>query len=262
MAFPGLKELEKSLELAGHDPKAYLRELNLKYSEKYGKELAELMLHGLPSLMGVDVSGALGTVEMLPQDIQTGVVPSIGRFALGVPADLPLRASRGYEYARRGEPYRAVESISPEWLRNPMAAYRWYGEGMSAKAPDYSEITKVTPYDVGMKTQGVQPMNLSRAYEREHSEKILRQKDAKFKERLYSRLAKAYAKGNNTEYERLLGIAERYNQKAKYPEDRIDLKPETIKRNIDAILNPEASEARTMPKSKRGRYRELQEIYE
>ena len=258
-AFPGLKEIGKALELMGYDPKKAIK-------KRFG-QWGDLSLHGILYPLGIDLSGALGTIEVVPGDIQQGIVPAIGGLILGVPMDIPKRIGRAWTLLTKNkDPYRAVEAIMPEAIRNPMVAVRWLREG-EAKSPTYEPITKVGGMDIALKFFGIQPATLSKAYEREHSESILR--NLNYSEGYNWRIAKALYKKDSDEFKDILEEIKEHNVKvgkAIAGGDKEAVKKyilptrQGIQRNLLKMVSPQASELKSMPKVLRPAYREIQEV--
>lgn len=258
-AFPGLKEIEKALELMGYDPKKGIK-------KKFG-QWGDLSLHGVLYPLGIDLSGALGTIEIVPGDIQQGIVPAVGGLILGVPMDIPKRMGRAWTLLTKNKDvYRAVEAIMPEAIRNPMVAVRWIKEG-EAKSATYEPITKVAGLDTALKFLGIQPATLSKAYEREHSESILR--NINYSEGYNWRIAKALYKKDSDEFKDILEEIRKHNVKigkAIAGGDKEAVKKyilptrQGIQRNLLKMISPQASELKSMPKVLRPAYREIQEV--
>ena len=258
-AFPGLKEIEKALELMGYDPKRAVK-------NKFG-QWGDLSLHGILYPLGADLSGAMGTIEVVPGDIQQGVVPAIGGLILGVPMDIPKRMGRAWTLLTKNKDvYRAVEAVMPEAIRNPMVAVRWIREG-EAKSPSYEPITKVGNLDKALKFLGIQPATLTKAYEREHSESILR--NLNYSEGYNWRIAKAIYTKNPEEYKKLLKEISEHNIEIgktitggnkEAVKKYILVTRQGIQRNLLKMISPQMSELKSMPKVLRPAYRQIQKI--
>lgn len=245
--YVGVKELFKALEIGGVDVKTAIK-------EAIPGTAGDVVLHGFPWLVGADLSGSIGVGELVP-DIEEGLYPAIGKGVLGVVADIPARAIKSGTRLREGQPYRAVESLMPEWIRNPMVANRWAGEDV--RYPSGKRIAIPTMGDIALKSIGIQPSRVSSAYERENAERLL--KKGAYSGDINRRYAKAIFLGDEEEKAAIRHEIERYNKGAR-PEKRIRLNPKAVRYHL-AILKSDESEIKQMPKNTRERYRELQDIY-
>ena len=252
-AIPGIKELEQALTIAGVDTKAIARE------SLGGGKLSDIIIHGLPTLAGMNISGAIGIGEIAP-DIERGVPAALARGVMGVTADIPMRVGRAYTMATKyDDMYRAVEALMPEAIRNPMAAKRWAKEGV--RTPSQEPIVeKVTTKDSIIKGLGFQPNIVTRAYERENSERLLKELTKENATNLNFRLAKALFKGDIDEYAKIINKAMDDNAD-KEPYQWVLPNEEAVKTYLTKMVYPGAVEIKQMPKLKRQRYIELQEIH-
>lgn len=253
-AIPGWKELEKALELMGYDPKKSFREY-------MGKEQGELALHGLPFKTGANISGALGTVELLPGDIQQGVTAGIANLVLGVPTDIPKRFDRARQYLfKLNSPYRAVEAVMPEFVRNPMVAIRWIREE-GIRSPKFEKLGTATNKDIFFKAIGIQPSNLTNIYERKHSAIVIKNRLTKNTEEYNFRLARALYGNDIEEYKKTLDGIIRHNQKSKSELDLIIPDKSSIKRQVQGMYDSGIKDIKEMPKRGRRALMELEEVY-
>ena len=253
-AIPGWKELEKALELMGYDPKKSFREY-------MGKEQGELALHGLPYKTGGNISGALGTIELLPGDIQQGVTAGIANLVLGVPTDIPKRFDRARQYLfKLNSPYRAVEAVMPEFVRNPMVAIRWIREE-GIRSPKYEKLGTATNKDIFFKAIGIQPSNLTNIYEQKHSLLVIKNRATKNAEEYNFRLARAIYNGDADDYENTRAEIIKHNQNARSELDYIIPDKTSVKLQIDGMVNSRVKDIKRMPKRGRSAARELEEVY-
>lgn len=253
-AIPGWKELEKALELMGYDPKKSFREY-------LGKEQGELALHGLPFKTGGNISGALGTIELLPGDIQQGVTAGIANLVLGVPTDIPKRFDRARQYLfKLNSPYRAVEAVMPEFVRNPMVAIRWIREE-GIRSPKFEKLGTATNKDIFFKAIGIQPSSLTNIYEQKHSAIVIKNRVTKNAEEYNFRLARALYGNDIEEYKKTLDEIINHNQKAKSELDLIIPDKSSIKRQVQGMYDSGIKDIKEMPKRGRRALMELEEVY-
>ena len=260
VAFPGLKELEKAFEIAGYDPKLYVKKLVGKWGD--------LFLHGVLYPLGVDVSGALSPPSLIPGELQSGIVPALSSLILGVLGDIPKRVERAWSIlTKQGDVYRAIETILPEALRNMAVAIRWVKEG-EAKTAAYEPITEVSSADIAMKFFGIQPAILSKAYEKKHSELILNANNAS--EGYNWRIAKAFYNHDSAEIVDILKGIRQHNQaiteqiqKTKdytMTKEFIIVTQAGIAGQLLKMRQPEIAKIKNMKKILRPAYREIQNI--
>ena len=121
--------------------------------------------------------------------------------------------------------------------------------------------------DIALKFFGIQPATLSKAYEREHSESILR--NLNYSEGYNWRIAKAIYRKDSDEFKDILEEIKEHNVRvckeiAKGDKEAIKkyILPtrQGIQRNLLKMISPQASELKSMPKVLRPAYREIQEV--
>jgi hypothetical protein len=252
-AIPGLKDLEKALEAAGYDPRKTVRD----NAGKYG----DFLLHGGLFPAGVDISGAVGTVEMVPNDAQQGAWPAVAGIILGVPTDIPKRINRAFFFAHElKDPWRAVEAIMPEAVRNPMVAMRWVKQG-AARTPFGEPIAKPGLGSVLLKAIAVQPAILTKAYEREHSERLLNERSREVSKNLSFMIARAIFNKNEAELQKILMDISKHNESVKSPENLIIINQRSIKESLANMIYPEAIELKRLPKKARQEFLNIQQTF-
>lgn len=252
---PGAKEINQALTIAGIDTKSVVR----KYFNN--SDVADVFMHGLPTLAGADVSGAIGIGELLP-DVERGPSVALARGVGGVMADIPMRANRAVSMLKDYDhPYRALESVMPEALRNVMVAGRWVKEG-AVRGPTMEPVVpNVSKRDTILKGLGFQPARVTAAYERENAETLLKEYARKYSKDLNFGLAKALFEGDEEKFQKLIEGAVKHNEKN--PVERM-IMPDTeaIQKHLIGMIIPEAREIKEMPKKARPKYMEIQELYE
>jgi hypothetical protein len=128
------------------------------------ESLANLLLHGVPAGMGVDVSGRLGLSQaatLIPyedinvsgrKEISDMMLQLAGPFFGGV---VP-QAAEAINMMRMGEYYKGLEGLMPSGLVNGMKAYRFANEGVTNKAGDV--LTKpgdLSGFDIATQALGL-----------------------------------------------------------------------------------------------------------
>jgi hypothetical protein len=255
-ALPFVKDIIKVLETMGHDPKKVAREKSGVYGD--------LLLHGALFPAGVDISGSIGNVEFVPSDIQQGAWPAVAGIVLGVPTDLPKRVNRAFYFAKElDDPYRAVEAIMPEAVRNPMVALRWWREG-AARTPKGEPIAYTKTKDIILKALSFQPSLLTKAYEREHSERLLSQRAREASANISFKIARALFNENTEEVQSIYMEISRHNEEVLATgniEETIIINPRSIAEAYQLMKHPEIVELKRMPKKARQEFMRIQQIY-
>lgn len=151
----------------GEDTEIQTREAIQNSSKKLlGKDYAKTsqaieraVTRGLPAaIFGIDMSGSVGMGDVLP-------APTLEQW-IGVLGDLPRRIYNVSRGIKSGQYLRAVEDLSPEFLRNPLSAVRLSFKGMYTRggSPIRDEnfgVVKFTPLQAGKKFIGLQPIEAS-----------------------------------------------------------------------------------------------------
>jgi hypothetical protein len=255
-AVPFFKDIEKVLERFGFDPRKSIRD----FAGKWG----DFVLHGAAFPLGLDISGALSTVELVPNDVQQGMWPSIANIIIGVPTDLLKRVNRSIYFAKElDDPYRAVESLMPEAVRNPMVALRWYQEGAARNAKG-EPIAYPTIKDTVLKALAIQPALLTRAYEREHSEQLLSERAREASRNINLQIAKAWFDGDQQALSELMMDISRHNERvlaAGKVEEVIIPNKRAIADAYVNMVKPEAVEFKRLPKKARQEFLRIQETF-
>jgi N12 class adenine-specific DNA methylase/GGDEF domain-containing protein len=119
-------------------------------------------------LTGVDIGASVSAGDMIPllsRDYDQDPLATL----VGAPAEVFLkRPARAYGLMREGQVYRAVETVAPEFLRNPMVAARILKEGLLDRQG--GKIAENVPAkDAAMKALGFMPTSIAKAYEREEA---------------------------------------------------------------------------------------------
>jgi hypothetical protein len=94
------------------------------------------------------------------------------QWGAGVYGDIPVRAGRVYKDLANKEYLRAGEDLAPESIRNPMAAWRLYQEGQTARNGraiwdfDAGEQMRLNEQEAILKGLGFQPDRMAREFEK------------------------------------------------------------------------------------------------
>lgn len=108
------------------------------------KQTSDLVLNGIPKMLGVDMSGKVGASNMFSLFPFMDTKPSEGEdfwkdlvvSAMGPTGSLGARALRGFAYASQGDWAKGAEAVAPTGIANLMKAIRFSTEGVTTKAGD------------------------------------------------------------------------------------------------------------------------------
>jgi len=154
---PGWEIIKKLWEeLFGQTPETMAREV-------LGSTAGELLMRGTPSLIpigeGISFTGSVGQADILPTELKD--IP-------GVVGDIKTRYDRLRKDIQSEDWIRALEDASPEFLRNPLAAYRIhkYGHFTRSGSPfvdlTSGKLVRLTKGEAIAKAVGFQPEKLSK----------------------------------------------------------------------------------------------------
>ena len=207
--------------------------------KKYGKDIEsgarellsspfmrDLISYGLPSALGVDISGSL---SIRFPDMEREGIGSI----IGVPYDAlyadPVRALRAIDAGRWD---RATEEVAPTAIKNIMVAHRLYKEGqysISGKpinVPGEHGPRKITQIEAIGKSFGFQPVSSSKAWDQRQIFMDLKAFVDKRKQSFANRFMNARNEGNLAEVVKVKEEVSAWNKKwqdAGKPEYTINL---------------------------------------
>lgn len=126
--------------------------------KELGPEWSQLVMRGTPTLVGVDLSGKIGSGNMLSiapfADIdlttQAGVAQAIGTIAGGAAGGMTARMLDGLGLMAGGDIYRGLEQTMPKGISDMLKAGRIAGEGLTRRngdvilsADDVSQVGQV-----------------------------------------------------------------------------------------------------------------------
>lgn len=140
-----------------------------------GKNAADVFFYGMPSLAGVTISGSLGMELPILQDLK-GDKPwgqqilSSGMEIFGVPVAMLEKLGNTFEFAGKGDYWRATEEALPTAASNVMKAIRLADEGMTTRsgkpiADGTGRPMKLSKSEAVAKALGFQPVRQSKAFD-------------------------------------------------------------------------------------------------
>jgi hypothetical protein len=206
--FPFAKDVINIIESQGGDPRAWLKRNTPSW-------LNSLLNYGMfsiiPEQYRPNITGKVGTGEMV-QDIDKGnLLATAGRAFLGATADPILRTQKAIKNVAEGNYGRAAETMLPEGLAKGVSKlYRTTrkdpqsGEEMGFRDPQGNPVMtdllgdqpKLTLLEKVYTVAGFQPTRLSEAYKTQHSAQLLSEERSARGASINSAIAKALYEEN------------------------------------------------------------------
>jgi len=199
-----------SRRMLGRDPESAARQLVPESTGANRNLWRDLVVYGVPSVLGVDISGSLSIEFHNPDNPVAALV--------GVPysilVDDPSKAIEAYQY---GDKSRAAEALAPRVVSNVLAGIRLYDEGAHTitgrpiSQPGESEPRRISLGEAVAKSVGFQPLSSSKAWDvNEKIEDLTKFVSAK-RSKWASRYANAQRDGNQKEMDAVRNEVEAWN---------------------------------------------------
>jgi len=137
------------------------------------KTVADVLVKGLPTLLGADLSKKIGSGDLIPNpDVGNSknsrdaykelLASSAGPFLGGI---LP-RWFDGVDFMMKGDVTRAAESFLPKMLADPVKAWRFGNDGVTTRRGNVMVgADELSSWDLFLQASGVTPMEMSDAYD-------------------------------------------------------------------------------------------------
>lgn len=148
----------------------------------FGKEAAEVLMHGLPRYVGVDLSGRLGLNSLLfmhdLRDFEKKTANEyIGQLLTGAPGGMVLNAVDSWQQLNKAigsdkttDYTKAVEGMLPKGFRDPLRAWRMAEEGVTTRRGErIDEGRQLTAGETAAQALGFQPASVAEVYERRNA---------------------------------------------------------------------------------------------
>lgn len=189
-------------ELAKKTGKDYKREIEEYLNEAIGSKLTDIFMRGLPTLIGIDMSGQVGIdiPFFSPYNNSKNLLTYLFKEFSGAAGQTALDAQKTVNYIMKGQYKKALELSSPAYVSYPLKVQRMASEGVT-KA-DNSPILiregktikplKLTKKEAIMKAVGFQSLRLNKIYETRRSIKNIEEYFKNKKQNIYNKL-RAYA---------------------------------------------------------------------
>ncbi len=216
------EDAEKQIREAVSD---FTKGLLGKDATKQSQFAERLVTKGIPAaLFGVDFSGSVGMGDIIPGVDIADIVGVIG--------DIPKRGARVARDINSGDFLRAFEDISPEFIRNPLAAIRLSTKGMITRGGSpirdgKGNIVRLTPTQAAKKALGFQPIELTENFK---VFQLIRDKEVrrkKLKSQYLDAFMVAVGKQNNDLLKEIQSELAEYNEDRNL-EDRIIISGQDI----------------------------------
>lgn len=204
----------------GDDPERKL--YNWAYKNG-GKNAADMLFYGMPSMAGVTISGSLGMELPILQDLK-GDKPwgrqilSSGMEIFGVPVAMLEKIGNTFEFAGKGDYWRATEEALPTAASNVMKAIRLADEGITTHsgkpiADGTGRPAKLSKPEAVAKALGFQPVSQSKAFDAHKGQSDVEAFKKNKQDELVTRYLKAFRAKDMAAKEEVLRDWKDYNNK-------------------------------------------------
>ena len=204
----------------GDDPERKL--YNWAYKNG-GKNAADVLFYGMPSMAGVTISGSLGMELPILQDLK-GDKPwgrqilSSGMEIFGVPVAMLEKIGNTFEFAGKGDYWRATEEALPTAASNVMKAIRLADEGITTHsgkpiADGTGRPIKLSKSESVAKALGFQPVRQSKAFDAHKGQSDVEAFKKNKQDELVTRYLKAFRAKDMAAKEEVLRDWRDYNNK-------------------------------------------------
>ena len=138
-------------------------------TELFGPQMGRALSHGLPTLLGTDLSArmSMGTLYFvdLRGDTAEGVLGSVVASFGGATLNQAMNWGNAMSKMIEGDLYRGIEQASPKILRDVLRAGRYYNEGLVNNAGDTVIPSKdLSFYEAFLQGIGFSPDEVSKFY--------------------------------------------------------------------------------------------------
>lgn len=243
--FGGLKGLpfEEEVDFAMKKSlgKDWKYELRKRLSEGGESEYLDILFSGLPTSVGIDLSGSIGTGFSGTQklDPHKNAYQNALGFAegvVGVPAAFVKDMVDGASYLNERDYWRAAEKLTPKALASVIKADRLYNKGLVSKKgykinfPFNMEPYKYTRKDMTVRTMGFTPLSESKLFEKGEVLRFKEGEEKKVIDHLATRVS-----NDSMEINEAFDQLQKFNT-GRAPEDFVN--PKLLKDGIKSRLTP------------------------
>lgn len=173
----------------------------------------DMSLHGVPSLAGADLSGLIGTSDIISP--YGNDLSKIGGASVGFVQQI----MDGVGYLNQGDRERALEKLSPDFIARILRAQRYSRDGIRKLNGD-TILANPSKFDTVLSSTGIQPLDFTKAYEARDAKDTILKSETKRNSQYNQLLAQNY--DNPIKYEEIIQKINDYNKTAK-DEDKIQI---------------------------------------
>jgi hypothetical protein len=175
MGLPGYAAVAALLSFFGDEDEKF--DLTAKIRDLVGPEWADMVTRGAPTLVGMDLSGKIGSGNMLSimpfsdADLSTtsGMVEYFGGAVGGAALGMTTRIADGLLLMAKGDYYKGVERVMPKGVSDALKAGRQAAEGMTRRNGDVVlPDSEVSALDTVWTAMGIAPVKQTVTYERQN----------------------------------------------------------------------------------------------
>lgn len=249
MGIPGYAAAAFLLGLAGDEDEPY--DLTADIRKAIGPEWADMIMRGAPTLAGMDLSGKIGSGNMLSvmpfsdADLTTtsGQAEAFGTFFGGAALGMTSRVADGLLLMLKGDYYKGLERTMPKGVSDALKAGRQASEGMTRRNGDVIlPESEVSALDSVWTAIGVPSAKQAVTYERQNR---MRDVTENFSDRT-ARIKNDYAKAVRQKDTDGMAEARAAWTKLQQTRQRNGLKPQPVSALLKAPQEQKAREQRTV----------------
>ena len=249
MGLPGYAAISAILGFFGDEDEPY--DLTADMRKALGPTWADMIMRGVPTVTGMDLSGKIGAGNMLSimpfsdADLSTnaGRAEALGTLMGGAALGMTSRVIDGLGLIASGDYYKGIERTMPKGVSDALKAGRQVGEGMTRRNGDVilpdSEIGAI---DTVLTAFGVPAVQQAVTYERQNR---MRDVTKNFTERT-TRIKNDYAKAARERDTGAMAEARTAWTKLQQARQRNGLTPQPVSNLLKAPQEQKAREQRTV----------------
>jgi hypothetical protein len=249
MGLPGYAAISAILGFFGDEDEPY--DLTAEMRKALGPEWADMIMRGAPTVVGMDLSGKIGSGNMLSimpfsdADLTTtsGQAEAVGTFFGGAALGMTSRVADGLLLMLKGDYYKGLERVMPKGVSDALKAGRQGAEGMTRRNGDVIlPDNDIGAIDTVLTALGVPAVKQAVTYERQNRMNDITKNFSDRTTRIKNDYAKA-VREKDTE-----GMAEARTAwtKLQQARQRNGLKPQPVSTLLKAPQEQKAREQRTV----------------
>jgi len=183
----------------------------------FGENMGMVLGRGVGSAVGVDLHSRLKLDGMWFQDVRDNLDAEAALYerivmSLGPIPGIAVQTARAMDAYKQGHTARAIEQISPAFVRQPLIAYRYSKEGATTRAGD-PIVEDFTPFQLAMQSMGIRTSKLAEIQFRNMAIKSKEQGILKKKEALMNTFGLAFMTNDDELLDKTLDEIMKYGDK-------------------------------------------------